>query len=389
MIKRTRHIKEVTRLLRNFQVVSILGARQVGKTTLARQVAGAHRGPVTFFDLEDHIDAELLKDPMFAMLELKGLVILDEIQQQPDLYKAIRVLADRPDSKTKFIILGSTSPRLIRQSTESLAGRVAHFELPGLSQDEVPTAKMEKLWVRGQFPRSLLPRNEKDSWEWRENLVRTYLERDLPALGIQIRPEVLRRFWAMLAHYHGQIWNASEFGRSFGVTDSTVSNYLDILASTFVVRRLQPFRENLSKRQVKSPKIYISDSGLLHTLLDIKSIDQLRRHPKVGASWEGFAMDAVIQHLKANSGECYFWATHAGAELDLLVVKGDYRWGFEFKYGSYAAVTKSMHIAMEDLKLNRLDVIHAGADAYPMAKGINAVPLSELHDVLKIPRGFR
>ena len=356
---------------------------------MARQVADAYRGPVSFFDLENLRDAELLRDPMFALANLRGLVVLDEVQQLPETYKALRVLADRPSSKTKFLILGSTSPWLIRKSTESLAGRVAYYELAGLSLNEVPDRGFENLWIRGGFPRAFLGKTNNSSWTWRQQLIRTYLERDLPALGIQISPDTLRRFWSMLAHYHAQVWNAAEFGRSFGVANTTVAKYLDILTSTFVARRLQPFRENLGKRQVKSPKVYISDSGMLHALLDIRNTEQLRKHPKVGASWEGFALEAVTQHLDAAPWECYFWATHSGAELDLMVVKGDYRWGFEFKYGSHGSVTKSMHIAMEDLKLNRLDVIHAGADAYPMAKGINAVPLSKLHDVLKIPRNFR
>jgi predicted AAA+ superfamily ATPase len=376
-LERPRHLKDVTSLLRRHRVVALLGARQVGKTTLARTIAGRFRGRASFFDLEDPRDLARLTEPMLALGDLRGLVVLDEIQRVPEIFPVLRVLADQPRGP-RFLALGSASPDLLRQASESLAGRIAFHSMGGLALDETGEGALDRLWLRGGFPRSFLARSQAASLEWREAFVATFLERDLPQLGVRIPGITLRRFWSMLAHYHGQIWNSAEFARSFGVSDTTVRNYLDLLAGTFVVRVLAPWHANVSKRQVKAPKVFIADSGLLHTLLGVRLAEDLERHPKVGASWEGFCLTEVIEHLGARPGECFFWATHAGAELDLLVVRGSRRRGFEFKRSASPTATPSMHIALRDLQLDSLEVIHAGPETYPLAKKIRAVPLRKL-----------
>ncbi len=376
-IPRPRHLELVRGRLRRFPVVALLGARQVGKTTLAREIAQSFPGS-TFFDLERSADLSLLADPELALRSLRGLVILDEVQRRPDLFPTLRVLADRQPLPARFLVLGSASPTLLHQASESLAGRISFHELPGLSLAEVGAAKLERLWLRGGFPRSFTARSEAASVEWRSELVRTFLERDLPQLGTRVPGPTLGRFWAMLAHAHGNVWNGSEFGRAFGVAHTTVLRYLDLLSGAFVVRQLPPWSENLAKRQVKSPKVYVSDSGLLHTLLDIGRAADLVRHPKVGASWEGFGIQAVIDRLGARPDECYFWGTHAGAELDLLVIRGPLRLGFELKRTVSPTVTQSMRVAFEGLRLRRLDVIHAGDRSGALAKGIRAVALGRL-----------
>jgi hypothetical protein len=298
------------------------------------------------------------------------------------LFPVLRVLADQPKLPARFLILGSASRDFLQQGSETLAGRIVYHQLGGFSTDEVGAGKQPLLWLRGGFPRSYLARSGRESMEWRRAFITTFLERDLPQLGITIQAATLRRFWTMLAHYHGQIWNASEFGRSFGVADTTVRNYLDVLTSALVMRQLQPWYENLSKRQVKSPKIYLMDSGLLHALLNLRTSKDLDSHPKVGASWEGFLIQEVVRRLEANPEECYFWATHAGAELDLLVVRGRRRLGFEFKRTTAPRVTPSMKSALGDLGLQRLDVIHAGEKTFPMARKIRAVSAERLLDDL-------
>lgn len=386
MVDRKAHRDRLQALLVRHRVVAILGARQVGKTTLARDLIRRSRGATTVFDLEDPTDLARLSDPMLALKNLRGLVVLDEVQRRADLFSVLRVLVDRPGRPTRFLVLGSASPELLQQTSQSLAGRIAHYELGGLSLDEVGPTKWARLWLRGGFPRSFLAPSERASAGWRRSFVRTFLERDLPQLGVTIPSGTLRRFWSMLAHYHGQTWNSSEFARSFGVADTTVRRYLDLLVSTFVVRSLPPWSESLGKRQVKSPKVYLADSGLLHTLLGLEIRRDLEGHPKVGASWEGFALSAVVQRLQARPEECYFWATHAGAELDLLVVRGGRRWGFEFKRTAAPQVTRSMHSALEDLKLDRLDVIHAGDASFPLRKRIRAVAFGRiLEDVPVLP----
>jgi predicted AAA+ superfamily ATPase len=377
-IPRARHETRLRALLRASPVVAILGARQVGKTTLARRIARSWPGGATSFDLEDPTDLARLQDPMLALSPRRGLVVLDEVQRRPDLFPALRVLADRPGRPARFLVLGSASPEMLRQSSESLAGRIAFHELSGFSLEEVGATHRERLWLRGAFPLSYLARSEERSRSWRRDFVRAFLERDLPQLGVQIPAATLERFWAMLAHYHGQVWSSSELARSFGVSDVTVRRYLDLLTATFVMRQLRPWSENVGKRQVRSPKVYLTDSGLLHSLLGVQSMMDLERHPKVGASWEGFAIRSVVERLGARWDESYFWATHAGAELDLLVVRGRTRLGFEIKRTTAPAVTRSMHVALADLKLRRLDVVHAGAHTFPLAPRVRAVALERL-----------
>ena len=380
MIERVRHQEAVLGLLQRFPVVAILGARQVGKTTLARQIAARFSGQVTVFDLEDPRDASRLADPMLTLEELEGLVIIDEVQRHPGLFEVLRVLADRPSAGARFLLLGSAAPGLLRQSSESLAGRIAHHQLPGLSADETGAEHLDRLWVRGGFPRSYLAASDAASAEWRREFVSTFLERDLPQLGVSTSSTTLRRFWTMLAHAHGQIWNASSFSRSFGVSDTTVRHYLDVLTSAFVVHQLQPWHENLRKRQVKTPKVYLDDSGLLHCLLNLDSREDVESHPKLGSSWEGFAVRMVTERLGVRSDERFFWATHTGAELDLLVVRGRRRLGFEIKRTVSPSLTRSMHIALADLKLDRLDVVYAGRDTYPLGSEIRAVALQRVWD---------
>lgn len=378
MIQRLSEFEKVRALLRRHPVVALLGPRQVGKTTLARQIHAQTRGKPAWFDLEDPRDLARLKDPMLSLEGLKGLVVLDEIQRAPGLFQALRVLADRPGSPARFLVLGSASPKLLRQSSESLAGRIAYHVLGGISLDEIGPGAMDTLWLRGGFPRSLLAKNEADSLEWRREFTATLLERDLPQLGVGVPAATLQRYWTMLAHYHAQTWKGSELARAFGVGEHTVRRYLDHLVSVYMVRLLLPWHENLGKRQVKSPKLYIQDSGLLHQLLDIRDRRQLERHPKVGASWEGFALNAITHRLGARPEECFFWGTQAGAELDLLVVRGKQRLGFEFKRTDSPALTPSMRHAMADLKLERLWVVHAGQGRYALAPRTEAIGLSEL-----------
>jgi len=338
---------------------------------------------VSYFDLENPEDLARLSDPMLALKGVKGLVIIDEIQRQPDLFPVLRVLIDHPRSATRFLVLGSASPHLLRQSSETLAGRIVYHELRGFSVDEVGMPNFQRLWLRGGFPRSYLARSDAESDEWRRGFIRTFLERDLPQLGINIRSPTLERFWRMLAHYHGQVWNASEFARSFGVADTTVRRYLDVLTSALVIRQLQPWHENISKRQIKAPKIYIADSGLMHTLLGLSTLRDLEGHPKVGASWEGFVLEQIIRQMRARSEECFFWATHSGAELDLLVVCGQKRWGFEIKRTSAPRLTPSMRQASSDLKLSRLDVIHCGDHTFWLRKQVRAVAFTRLLEDLR------
>lgn len=378
MIRREHEAETLESLLRRFPVVAILGARQVGKSTLARQVATQLGGPVAYFDLEDPDDRARLREPLLALRPLRGLIVLDEVQRQPDLFPILRVLADRPRRPARFLVLGSASPELLQQSSESLAGRIAYHELDGFGLDEVGVNHYQRLWLRGGFPRSYLARTNADSQRWRHDFIRTFLERDLPQLGITVGATTLRRFWTMIAHYHGQVWNASEFGRSFGVADTTVRHYLDILTSALVVRQLPPWFENVSKRQVKAPKVFVRDSGLLHSLLNLPTMADLEAHPKLGASWEGFAIEQVIRQIGAHPGECFFWATHSGAELDLLIVRGRKRLGFEIKRTSAPQVTPSMRIALQDLKLTSLDVIHAGEHTFPLSEKIRAVGMERL-----------
>ena len=365
-------------------VVALLGPRQSGKTTLARAIA--RTGPfacderLNYFDLEDPVHLDRLATPRLALDSLRGLIVIDEIQRRPDLFPVLRVLADREGVDAHLLILGSASRDLIRQGSETLAGRIRFVDVLPFALTETGTPAEDALWLRGGFPRSFLAESDAVSWQWREDYIRTFLERDVPALGLRVPPHTLRRFWMMLAHYHGQTFNASEIAASLGVADTTASRYLDVLAGTFMVRRLTPWFENIGKRQVKSPKVYVRDSGLLHTLLDISDGPALERHPKVGASWEGFMVEALIQRLGARPDQCYFWATHTGAELDLLVVDGRRRYGFEIKRTTAPGITPSMKSALADLGLTRLDVIHAGGDSFPLAPSVRAVSAGRLLD---------
>ncbi len=380
VIQRPRHLAAVENLLRQFPVVAILGARQIGKTTLARQLANRRKGTVTVFDLESPEDQSLLADPLLALRPTRGLVIIDEVQRRPELFASLRVLVDEPRVPRRFLVLGSASPELLHQSSETLAGRIAYHELDGFGLDDIGANHTLRLWRRGGFPRSFLARSEAQSLTWRRALIGTYLERDIPALGLRLPPATLRRFWMMVAHYHGQVWNASELGRSFGIAHTTVQRYLDVLAETFMVRQLPSWHENIGKRQVKAPKVYIRDSGLLHALLGLGTDREIVSHPKVGASWEGFALETVVARLEARPEECFFWATHQGAELDLLVVRGARRIGFEFKRTTTPSVTRSMRSAQEDLRLSELSVVHAGTRSGSLAPGIRAVAFSRLLD---------
>jgi predicted AAA+ superfamily ATPase len=383
MIDRELHVRQITRLLKRFPVVAILGARQVGKTTLANVIAPSVSDHSSRFDLENPSDLARLADPMLALQGLTGLVVLDEVQRRPELFPILRVLADRKPVRTRFLVLGSAVPDLLRQSSESLAGRIAYYELPGLALREVSVAQADRLWVRGGFPKSFLARSDRESVEWRQSFVRTFLERDLPALGVSIAADTMRRFWTMLAHHHAQLWNASEIGRSFGVADTTVRNYLDKLTDALVVRQLKPWHENLGKRQVKSPKIYIRDSGLLHALLNLVTQRDIEGHPKLGASWEGFIIDQIVQQLGVHPDETYHWRTHQGAELDLLVVRGGLRLGFEVKRTVAPTLTPSMRSAMQDLNLKSLTVVHAGDATFPLSRRIQALGLRDLLQTIK------
>lgn len=378
MIPRPERLEELRRLLRTFRIVGLLGPRQVGKTTLARQIAQGWRGPSTVFDLERPEDLARLREPELALAPLKGLVVLDEIQRRPDLFPVLRVLADRRPLPARFLVLGSASPELLRQTSESLAGRIGYLDLGGFDLEEIPAGQWERLWRRGGFPLSFTARSEAASQEWRRAFVRDFLERELPQLGVRVPAETMRRMWMMLAHWHGQLWNAAEFGRAFGVADTTVRRQLDHLVSTFAVRVLPPWHENISKRQVKTPRLYLSDSGVLHSLLGIRDQHELLGHPKVGASWEGFVLEQVARRLRARPDECFFWRTHQGAELDLLVVRGAKRWGFEIKRTSAPEVTPSARSAIEALGLRSLRLIHAGEKSFPLQRHVQAVAFRDL-----------
>ncbi|MCW2313840.1 ATP-binding protein [Rhodoferax antarcticus] len=378
MIRRDKHLIQIVLGLQQFPVVALLGPRQVGKTTLARQLAAQWVGPTHLFDLEDPDDQARLSDPSFVLRPLTGLVVLDEIQIKPSLFPLLRVLADRADAPARFLVLGSAAPELLRNTSESLAGRVMFHELDGLGLDELAPNQMDQRWLRGGFPRAFLADNLAASRAWRESFIRTYLERDLPQLGINLPALTLRRFWTMLGHYHAQTWNGSELARALGVSDKTVSRYLDILEGTFMTWRLRPWHTNQGKREVKAPKVYLSDAGLLHSLLGIAEYHDLLAHPKCGASWEGFALREIIRQTGAGRDEVYFWGLHSGAELDLMTTHNGHRLGFEVKLTRSPKVTPSMRSAQDALALEHLYVVcHAeGVDKpWPLAEGISALPL--------------
>jgi hypothetical protein len=374
VIERKTDVGSVRTALRRSRVVALLGPRQCGKTTLARQLlpADSHN----YFDLEDPRSLARLRQPDTALRPLRGLVVIDEIQRSPELFPLLRTLADRRPLPARFLILGSASPDLLRQSSETLAGRLETVYLEGFRLADLGGRAQNRLWLRGGFPLAYTARSLADSVAWRRQFVQTFVERDVPQLGVQIPAAALSRFWNMLAHYHAQTWNGAELARGLGVGQATVRRYLDLLTGVFMLRQLPPWFENLPKRQVKSPKVYVRDSGLLHVLLGIGSERELELHPKVGASWEGFAVEEVLK--AADPDEAYFWATHQGAELDLLLFKGGRRVGVECKRMDAPELTPSMRIALAELKLDRLIVAYPGETRYSLAEGVDVVPLAEL-----------
>ncbi len=377
MIRRTEYLNRLTTAIGRSPVTALLGPRQCGKTTLARELA--EHQPATFFDVESLLDRRRLQNPELMLGGLSGLVILDEIQEMPELFQVLRVLVDRPENRARYLILGSASPEIVKSAFETLAGRLEFIELQGFDLSEAEGDALEALWVRGGFPRSFLADSETNSLAWREGFIRTFLERDIPQLGINIPAVAMRRFWTMLAHYHGQTWNAAEIGRSMGLSDKTVRSYLDILTGTFMIRQLQPWFENVGKRQVKSPKIYFRDTGLLHSLLDIPDSHSLYGHPRVGASWEGFALEQTLRILHLNAA--YFWGTHAGTELDLAFQMNGRRYGIEFKFTEAPVLTASMRTASTDLALDHLWIVYPGNEIYPVAEKISALPLKKLESM--------
>ena len=374
MIPRPRVIERIDETFRVHPIAALLGPRQCGKTTIARMIA--QQRPSVYFDLENPIDARRLEAPMRALEKLKDLVIIDEVQRLPELFELLRVLVDRPDNPARFLLLGSASPYLVKGVSESLAGRIGFTDLSGFDLTEIGAGQYERLWLRGGFPRSYLADDDGAARLWRDDFIRTFLERDIPQLGITIPTETLRRFWTMIAHYHGQIWNAATFARSLGTSENTARRYLDILAGAYMIRVLPPWFENIRKRQVKAPKIYIRDSGLLHALLQLQTLADLQGHPKLGSSWEGFAIEQIICALETR--DTYFWATHAGAELDLLIMAQGKRFGFELKYADAPARQRSMLIALEDLHLDQLWVVYPGDQAYDLDDRISVIPVADL-----------
>ncbi|HET7853515.1 MAG TPA: ATP-binding protein [Candidatus Methylomirabilis sp.] len=374
MINRKRLLAKIQAALRRSRVVALIGPRQSGKTTVARQIV-AGDSP-NYFDLEDPASLARLTEPMTALAPLRGVVVIDEVQRQPDLFTVLRVLADRRPLQARFLILGSASPDLLRQSSESLAGRLETIVLTGFTLEELGARALTRHWCRGGFPRALLARSDADSFRWRQQFIQTYLERDLPQLGVNVSGTTMLRFWTMLAHYHGNIWNAAELARSLGVSEPTVRRYLDLMTDLFVVRQLPPWHENLKKRQVRSPKVYLRDSGLAHQLLGIRTQRDLLTHPKLGASWEGYAIEEAIKLIEP--GEAYFWATHTGAELDLLIFKDGRRYGIEVKRQDAPRITPSMRTALTDLRLQSLTILYPGTRRYRLGERITVVPASEL-----------
>ncbi len=377
MLQRPYYFNRLKTALERSPVTALLGPRQCGKTTLARQVAEHQKA--TFFDIKSVPDRRRLQNPEFMLGSLTGLVILDEIQEMPELFSVLRILVDRLENQANFLILGSASPEIIKSASETLAGRIEFVELQGFNLAETGVDAWEQLWMRGGFPRSFLATSDVDSLAWREGFIRTFLERDIPQLGINIPAVTIRRFWTMLAHYHGQTWNAVEIGRSMGLSDKTVRSYLDILTGTFMIRQLQPWFTNAGKRQVKSPKIYFRDTGLFHSLLDIPDKHSLLGHPKVGASWEGFVLEQALQILHPNTA--HFWGTHAGAELDLVFQAQGKRFGIEVKFNEAPSLTASMRIAAADLSLDHLWIVYPGSETYPVTRNITALPLKDLGSI--------
>ncbi len=374
MLARTTDLALVRTALRRSRVVALLGPRQCGKTTLAREFVPADSP--NYFDLEDPTSLARLAEPETSLRPLKGLVVIDEVQRRPELFPILRVLADRRPLPARFLLLGSAAPELLRQASESLAGRIETVPLEGFRLADLGAGAQPRHWLRGGFPLAFTARSDADSFAWRRQFLQTFLERDLPQLGLGTPSAALHRFWSMVAHYHGQIWNAADPARALGVNESTVRRYLDLMTGVFMVRQLPPWFENLGKRQVKAPKVYVRDSGLLHALLGLGTQRDLEHHPKLGASWEGYAVEEVLKALRPD--EAYFWATHNGAEIDLLLFKGGKRIGVECKRADAPTLTPSMRIALTDLKLDQLIVVYPGERRYRLDKRVEVVPLAEL-----------
>lgn len=378
MIARTHLNTELETALSRSRITLLNGSRQCGKTTLARQFVPSNS--VNYFDLEDPVSLARLEEPMTALAPLTGLVVIDEVQRRPELFPLLRVLADRQPLPARFLILGSAAPELLRQSSESLAGRMEIVTMSGLSLAETGIEQQSRHWLRGGFPCSYLADSDNDCFAWLKSFTLTLVERDIPQLGIGVPAAMLIRFWTMLAHCHGQIWNAAPPARSLGVSEPTVRRYLDLLEGVFMVRQLQPWHANLKKRQVKSPKVYFRDTGVLHHLLGIRNEQEMLNHPACGASWEGYVIEEAIRVVAPD--EAYFWATHNGAELDLLLVKDGRRIGVECKRSDAPRLTPSMRTSLADLELDRLVVIYPGTRRYSLAEGVEVLPLVELAGVL-------
>jgi predicted AAA+ superfamily ATPase len=379
MVERQQLIQRIRFQLDVHPVVAILGPRQSGKTTLANMYSErVTNETVTRFDLEDPTHLARLESAKLALEPLEGLVIIDEVQRAPGLFEVLRVLVDRENNPARFLLLSSASRELMRQSSETLAGKIGHIELTPFSLEEVGRDNIDRLWFSGGYPPSFLAESEAAGNTWRKEYISTFLERDIPNLGFSIPPATLRRFWMMVAHYHGRTVNYSEIGRSFGASDNTIRKYIDLLSATFMIRQLQPWHENINKRQVKAPKIYIRDSGIFHTLLGIEQNEALQFHPKLGPSWEGFAIEEIIRHYGAPDEECYFWSAYGRAELDLLILNSTKRIGFEIKHTDTPRVTRSLCTAGDDLKVDELYIVHPGKDRFPLDRGIEAVGLSAI-----------
>jgi hypothetical protein len=373
-ISRSNYRRLIERALEHNPVVAVLGPRQCGKTTIAREFV--QETSANYFDMEDPATWAIMENPMTALAPLHGLVVIDEAQRRPEIFPTLRVLADRAGAPAKFLILGSASPDLSRQSSESLAGRVEVVEMSGFGLSEVGAIAERALWLRGGFPRSFLAADDEASDRWRREFIRTFLERDLALFGFGLSPQLMQRFWTMISHYHGQIWNSTEVAASLGVAPNTARSYLDALSQTFMVRQLQPWHENIGKRQVKSPKLYFRDSGIFHRLQGIASWDAMQTHPKLGASWEGFALEETLK--AATPDEAYFWAVHSGSELDLLMFRNGKRTGVEFKRSDAPKMTRSMSIALEDLKLDELIIVYPGLRTYELSDRVRVMPLAEI-----------
>lgn len=373
MIKRNELKQNIEKSLKRSRAVVLIGPRQCGKTTMAREFAKTDS--LNYFDLEDPVSLSRLEEPMTSLENLRGIVVIDEIQRRPDLFPVLRVLADRKPLRCRFLILGSATPDLLRQSSESLAGRLEILEMTGFSLPELGIKNCAAHWLKGGFPLSFLARSNTNSLNWRKSFTRTVSERDLPLLGYRIPSSTILRFWSMLAHYHGQIWNAAEPARSLGISEPSVRRYLDLLSDIFMVRQLQPWHANLKKRQVKSPKIYFRDSGLLHHLLGIKTEKDLLAHPKCGNSWEGYVIEEILRLVKPD--ESYFWATHSGAEIDLLLLKNRKMVGIECKRADAPGITPSMQVVLKDLPVEQILVVYPGNKSYKLSSQIRAIAFND------------